>query len=188
MGVGCHLVPEFKDDPLVLELLPHYLERSQRGAVYIASWLVSNGQTVLMKPTLDAAPRFLTGKDIDYPELNAACRLLLDHGTEEQFVQYLTTLRSAKVHSVGRYRQLWQIAWDSRPPRVLPILAVLLDDERGAAPGDSVRYCDFAGALLQRFSNENFGFKAWGKMPVAERNAAVARARAWMNGRTGSVR
>jgi len=39
---------------------------------------------------------------------------------------------------------------------------------------------DFAGALLQRFSDEKFGFKEWNKTPLNERDQAVKRARAWM--------
>lgn len=179
-GTAATLVPEFKDDPLLLDLLPRYLERSQKGALFTACWLVNSGQMALLETTLDAALRALNDKTVDHSELNAACRLLLDHGTSQQFERYLNILRASKVHDLGRYRQLWQVAWEGRSQRVVRILAVLLDDERQASSQDSVRYCDFAGALLQKFAGEKFGFKQWDKMSLPERNAAVARARDWM--------
>lgn len=187
-GTAVTLVPEFQDDPLLLDLLPGYLERSQKGAVYTACRLVSSGQTALLEQTLEAALRTLTDKGVDSSELNAACMLLLEHGADRQFEQYLKILRDAKLHDMGRYRELWQVAWEGKSRRVVDILAVLLDDQRRASPGDSVRFCDFAGALLQRFSEETFGFKQWDKMPLSERNAAVARARAWMNETLHGVR
>ena len=183
-GTAATLVPEFKDDPLLLDLLPRYLERSQKGALVTAYWLVNNGQTALLDLTLDTALRSLTDKNADSSELLAASRLLLGHGTGQQFERYLKVLRDSKLHDIGRYRQLWEVAWEEKSQRVVPILAVLLDDERRAAVGDSVRFCDFAGALLQTFSREKFGFQDWNKMSLPERNAAVARARAWMNNAT----
>ncbi len=180
-GTAATLVPEFKDDLLLLELLPGYLQRGQKGAVYTACWLVNNGQVALLDTTVEAALRALSDKNVDYSELNAACRLLLDHGTDQQFKQYLNILRNSQLHDVGRYRQLWQVAWEGKSQRVVRILAILLDDERRAASGDSVRYCDFAGALLQKFSLEKFGFKEWDRMSLPDRDAAVARARVWMN-------
>ena len=98
-------------------------------------------------------------KSLDYRKLNAACRLLLDLGSDQEFEQYLRILRDSKVHDIGRYRQLWQVASEGKSQHIVRILAVLLDDERLASPKDSVRYCDFAGALLRKFSEEKFGFE-----------------------------
>lgn len=46
-GSAATLVTEFRDDPLPLKLLPGYLNRQQKGAFYIACWLVNNGQLEL---------------------------------------------------------------------------------------------------------------------------------------------
>ena len=179
-GTAATLVPEFKDDPLLLKLLPAYLEQPQKGAVATACSLVANGQIALLDVTLEAALKVLRDRGVDFSEVYPTCKLLIQHGSDEQFEEYLTILKEAKVHDAKRYHQLWQVAWGERSPRVMRILAVLLNDQRRASPWYDVRNCDFAGALLQRFSGEKFGFKQWEKMPLPERNVAVARARAWM--------
>ncbi len=180
-GSAATLVPEFKDDPRLMQLLPGYLRQGQKGAFLIASWLVNNGQTALLDLTMEAALRVLTDKNADYGEVSPACRLLLERGSERQFEEYLRVLRESKVHNVPRYGELWQVAWEGKPPRVLRILAVVLDDERVASKyGDPIRYCDFAGYLVQKIAGENFGFRQWDQMPAAERQPAVLRARAWM--------
>lgn len=179
-GSAVTLVPEFKDDPLLLELLPGYLHQHQKGAFLTASTLVNNGQTALLDLTLESALRVLTDKNVDYNELSAACRLLLDHGSDPQFEEYLKVLRESKVRDVRRYSQLWQVAWEGKSPRVVRILAVVLDDERVESQDGAVRYCDFAAGVLQRFSGQDFGVTQWDQMPLPQRNAAVARARAWM--------
>jgi hypothetical protein len=122
----------------------------------------------------------LTDKNVDYNELSAACRLLLDRGSDLQFEEYLKVLRESKVHNVSRYSQLWHVAWEGKSPRVVRILAVVLDDERVESQDAAVRYCDFAAAVLQRFSGQDFGITQWDKITLPERNAAVARARGWM--------
>jgi len=179
-GSAATLVPEFKDDPLMLKLLREDLQRDRKGTVYVAWWLASNGQTALLDVSLSAALKALRNKGVDYPEINAACKLLLVYGSEGQFSAYLESLKESEVHDSERYGQLWQVAWEGKSPRVVRILAVLLDDERRSSLWDDVRYCDFAGALLERVSGEKFGFTQWDKMPLAERNEAVARARDWI--------
>jgi hypothetical protein len=188
-GTAATLVPEFKDDALLLELLPGYLERQQKGALYVASWLIANGQTTLLEISLKAALLAMRAKDRDYNEISAACRMIIEHGHDDQYQEYLNILQQTKAHDTKRYGELWQVAWDeSRSPRVVRILAVLLDDERRTSSWSDVRYCDFAGALLQRFSDEKFGFKEWNKMPLNERDEAVKRARAWMRRNNQSIK
>jgi hypothetical protein len=180
-GSAATLVPEFKDDPLLLELLPGYLKRPQKGAVYIACWLVNSGQLALLEPTLEAALRCLTEENSDYSELNTAGKLLLDRGSDRQFEQYLKILRDAKVHDIVRYQGLWQVAWFEKSQRAVRILAVPLDDERPASKSDPLRFCDYAAAILQGISKQDFGVERAHEMSLAERDAAVKRARAWMS-------
>ncbi|HUA62690.1 MAG TPA: hypothetical protein VML19_28295 [Verrucomicrobiae bacterium] len=179
-GSAATLVPEFKDDPLLLELLPGYLERKQKGAVYIACWLVNNGQLALLESTQKAAMEVLADKSTDFNEISIASRLILEHGTDAQFAEFLRVFKEAKAQDAGRYNELWQVGFEGKPPRVVRILAVLLDDERPAAQGMSFRFCDYGASLLQKVSGESFGFKPGVEMSLEERNAGVARARAWV--------
>lgn len=177
-GSAATLVPEFKDDPLLLELLPKYLTLPEKGAVYTAWWLANSGQRSLLAPSLEAALRVIRGKDFSSSEVYAACRLLLDYGSEEQFGEYLTQLNESMLHDSLRYNELWQLAWGRNSPRLVRILAAGLENERPVGETDE-RYCDLAGALLQPISKQDFGFTEQRKMPLAERSAAVALARAW---------
>ncbi len=174
------LLPEFKDDPLLLKLLPAYLEQHQDGAVAIACALVAYGKVALEDVTFDAALKVLRDKRAGYADVNGAISLLIHRGSDVQFEGYLAILNDVKVHDRNRYDAMWQPAWEDKSPRILRILAVLLDDPRRTSPWDDVRNCDFAGFLLERFSGEKFGYKPWDKMPLDERNAALKRARAWM--------
>lgn len=179
-GTAATLVPEFENDPLLLKLLSEYLMRGQKGALYTASWLIANGKTTLLDVSLKAALNVLRDSDRDYSEVTAACRLLVEHGSEEQFQDYLGILRQTKSADANRYRSLWQAMWHDTSPRTVRILAEILEDDRLTSQWGDIRNCDFAGALLQKIANEKFGFREWEKMSLAERDAAVARARAWM--------
>ena len=174
------LLPEFKDDPLLLNLLPAYLQQHQRGAVAIACALVAYDQLALRDLTFDAALQVLRDKQADYYDVRAAIGLFIHSGSDQQFEEYLAMMREAKVHNRSLYSQMWQPAWEDKSPRILRILAVVLDDPQRYPPWSDVRNCDFGGALLERYSGEKFGYKQWDKMPLAERDAALARARAWM--------
>ena len=174
------LMSEFKDDPLLVQLLPAYLARRQKGAVAVACSLLGEGQLALQDLTFAAALRVLRDKGADYADVAGAIGLSIHHGSDEQFDEYLAIMKEAKVHDRSRYRQMWEPAWEDKSPRMLPILAAILDDPRRASPWDNVRTCDFGGALLERYAGQKFGYKQWDKMPLPERNAALARARSWM--------
>lgn len=174
------LLPEFKDDPLLLKLLPAYLQQHQKGAVAIACALAAYNQLALRDLTFDAALRALRDKQADYYDVRGAIGLLIHSGSDQQFEEYLAILREAKIHNRSVYSEMWQPAWEDKSPRTLRILAVVLDDPQRYPRWSDVRNCDFGGALLEKYSGEKFGYKQWDKMPLAERNAALARARAWM--------
>lgn len=147
-GTTVTLVPEFKDDPLLLELVPSYLDRGQKGAFEVASSLVASGNTALLDQTLNAAFRVLRASDSDPIEVSSACTLVVRSGNDEQFNEYLQTMKDAKARNRRLYDQMYQIAWTDKSPRIVRILALLLDDDRRWSPLYDTRYCDFGGALL----------------------------------------
>jgi hypothetical protein len=179
-GTAATLVPEFKDDPLLLELLPTYLERRQQGALEVGSWLIANGQTAMLDVTLESALNALKTGSAAPEEITSACSLVVRRGSDEQFSEYLQIMKDAKARNRRLYDQMYQIAWTDKSPRIVRILALLLDDERRWSPLYDTRYCDFGGALLQRVSGVSFGYKEWDAMPQPLRNAALEKARAWM--------
>jgi hypothetical protein len=178
-GSAATLVPEFKDDPLLLRLLPAYLEKDQPGALNIAWSLVRNGQTTLLARTLDAALRVLNAPNtMDVNDIYAASQVLVKYGSDSQFARFLEALERA-AHDTTRYMQLWQVAYGEEGPRILRMIAVLLADERPMAATTTMRYCDIAGGRLQMIAKEDFGFKQWDQA-LTERNTALLRARAWL--------
>ena len=182
------LMSEFKDDPLLVQLLPAYLAQRQKGAVAIACSLAGEGQLALQDLTFAAALRVLHDTAADYTDVAGAIGLLIHHGSDEQFEEYLAIMKEARVHDRSRYRQMWEPAWEDKSPRILPILAVILDDPRRVSLWDNVRTCDFGGMLLERHSGQKFGYQQWDKMPLPERDAALARARAWLRQAQGEPR
>lgn len=179
-GSAATLVPEFKDDLLLLKLLPDYLQKLQPGAVSIAWWLARNEQKSLMSASLAAALRTLAMPVVaDGNDVNAATSLVVTYGNDAEFAQFLVALGSAKEHDPKRYMQLWWAAPTEAGPRTLKIVAAVISDERPMDPSTTMRYCDIAGGRLQMISHQEFGFKNWGQA-IAERNVAVARARNWL--------
>lgn len=177
-GTAATLVPEFKDDPLLLELLPAYLERGHAGAISVAASLVHDGQMALAPLSVDAALRLLRDGEGNVTDLHAACLLVARYGAEDDFDQYVALMVKAKTSDLTRYNQLWQVAYELPRPRNLRLIEVWLADER--VMSGRMRYCDIAGGVLQRAANENFGFTTVWDSPLDDRQAALLKARAWM--------
>lgn len=173
-GTAATLVPSYKDHPLLHELLPGYLERDQKGALSVAWWLVRNGRPDAAPAALPAALRRI-GKPpgARFNDFYAACGLVTERGSEEQFGQFLALLQSADT---AQSLALWNGAISLAGPRKLRVLDVLLADQRIAA-GD-MRLCDLAGGHMQSIAGVKFGFREWNQ-PRAERDQALDRARAW---------
>jgi hypothetical protein len=179
-GSATTLVPEFKDDPLLLELLPGYLAKLHPGAVHIAWSLAQHGQLALMAPALGAAVRLLAiPKGPELNDIYAATGLIVKHGTDAQFGKLLDAFRAAKDRDTTRYMQLWQVAYGEEGPRILQMIAVMIEDERPLYAATTMRYCDIAGGTVQRIAKADLGFKQWDQ-DLGERRAAVQRAREWL--------
>jgi len=176
-GSAATLVPEFKNDRLLLDLLPGYLSQSKAGALYVALWLARNGTLAILQPALSAASRAVRSNQISFNDLNAACTLIIRYGTNEQFAELLAVFERAKSADVARYKQLWDASYSLEVDRMLRVIGILITDERVLFEG--VRYCDIAGARLQALSGESFGFGVGGQ-DVSARDAAVLRARNWL--------
>jgi hypothetical protein len=76
--------------------------------------------------------------------------------------------------------QLWQVAYSEEGPRILKMISVVLDDERPMSANTTMRYCDIAGGRLQMIAKTDFGFGKQWEQDLAERRAAVQRARKWL--------
>ena len=176
-GSAATLVPEFQDDPLLLELLPGYLAKLHPGSLNLAWSLARSGQTAVLPISLDAATRTLDLPRAEVSDLYAASHLLVKHGSDAQFGRLLDALKAGRT--TERYMQLWQVAYTEEGPRILRMVAVLLDDERPMSADTTMRYCDIAGGRLQGIAKTDFGFKQWDQ-DFRERRSAVARARDWL--------
>ena len=169
------LIPEFKGE--LVELLSEELQNPQQGTIYAAPWLGESGERSLLRASTAAAIRALRMKNIIDGDLIAAGRLIVNYGDEAQFENYLQALSQARIANDSRYDSMWWLVESQKGPRVIRILASILQDERPSQrPADhGMRYCDAAGLRLQQLVGVKFGFRYFGGQ-----NAAVARARKWV--------
>ncbi len=123
-------------------------------------------------------------KNIVDGDLIAAGRLIVNYGDQAQFENYLQALSQARIANDARYDSMWWLVESQTGPRVIRILASILQDERPSrrSADHGMRYCDAAGLRLQQLVGVKFGFRYFGGQ-----NAAVARARKWVaaNGAMG---
>lgn len=173
-GSAATLIPEYKDHPLLLRLLPGYLAKGQPGALNIAWWAARNGQPAVLPGALVAALSALRGGTATSSDRNAAAALLVDYGSDAQFAEFMAIF--AAGDGKGRYL-MWQAPYADKGRRALRMIAALLADERIFSGG--MRFCDLAGARFQELTGQRFGFTSWNQ-DIAGRNAALAKARRWI--------
>jgi hypothetical protein len=169
------LIPHFNSD--LAELLSEELHNPQQGTIYVASWLAESGERSILGPSVTAAIRALRMKTMVHNDLIAAGRLIVNHGDDAQFEDYLQVLVQARMANDPRYDSMWWLVESQKGPRVLRIFATILQDERPSQRGSmdhGWRYCDIAGLRLQQAVGVNFGFRNSGHF-----DAAVVNARRW---------
>jgi hypothetical protein len=177
-GTAATLVPEFRNDPLLMELLPGYIERAEPGALYIAMLLVRNERPAILTVALPASVKALRAKDTIRNDAQAAAFLLAAHGDDSQFTEFLRIFKTAQSTDLDRYWIIWQHLRTAEGPRLVRMAAIAITDER-VHSGD-VRYCDIAASNVQTATGQDFGITGLWTQGLAERERAVSRVRAWI--------
>jgi hypothetical protein len=115
--------------------------------------------------------------------LRESVGLLLRAGSEEDFQFLLSTAKQASERDFKTYQGILLLAGDnelSPAERVEKLCAVYIDDRtamtKGPYPG--FRMCDMAALTVARVAKQDFGMSPMD--PVEKRDAAVAKAAAWL--------
>lgn len=184
-GTALTLSTNYPRHPTTLKLLARTLKNDQPEGLYIVRFLIRAKDHPLVRTAVSAATRMLTrSKSPDSGSIWAACELIRDYGDEKEFALLLDELKKAQNADRRRYRMLWQASAYAKNQRLIPICGIVLND-RGAFSED-LRFCDVAASELQRVTGADFG-KTF-KRGLAERDAAVEKARAWLRKNTAHPR
>lgn len=169
---------EYAASPVTTETLRQALRNDLRGSSYIAMVLVAHGNQAILPDAVARAFRVIDSPremGSDFDEVQGAAALLRDHGSDRELTQLVAIVRKYQTLDPKYYGLLWQYATGSANPREIGVLAVVLTDRRTAS--DSMRYCDYALGEFDRLTKERFDIAA---ASIAERDAAISRALAWI--------
>lgn len=168
---------EYADNPVTTETLRRALRDDLNGSSYIAWTFAHIGHQAVLNEALVRALKVADRPSGDLTDLQGAAMLLRDFGSDQQLDQLAGLVRKYQTQDREFYSPLWQWSTESDNPRAARVLAVVLRDRNPISK--EMRVCDFAVGVLERATGQHFG--AGGKI-LAERDAAVSRALAWIKG------
>jgi hypothetical protein len=178
------VVNEFAHHPALDAPLADAIARRKPDVLPLLEALVRKGRADLTPSALMIVREQMARPDLPAPDWFSAARLVLNHGSDEDFALFLGLVLRAQAGDPGLYRALWNAgAYDETAARsrMLRFLAIFLSDDREAVSG--LRYSEMAAHRLTFFSGDRFGLDpntALDQIPLAERQEAVQRARAWL--------
>jgi hypothetical protein len=176
---SANLLLEYGEHPATTEGVRQALRNDVSGACFVAFLLVRNGHRAVLPDALVRALKAVDDSKAD-TDLQGAAGLLRDYGSDQDLRQLAALVQKFQTQDEKYYMRLWQSATEAGNPREARVLAVVLRDRR-VVYGD-LRYCDLAVGVLGRAVGQDFSAGASAGAPAAlpERNAAVARALAWI--------
>jgi hypothetical protein len=149
-GVGMTL-REFAQEPSLIRELRQMLKARSSGTLNVARDILITGQREIWQDATTLSLYYLSKPGVDPSELQAACSVIRDFGTDEQFGQLLGQIRSSQYRDQPHYDELWRnILW-SNNSRERDVLEVLLKDDRMYQ--SYARYSDIARGELTRIQN-----------------------------------
>ncbi len=182
-GTAVTLADNYRRHPLTVTRLGQALAADAPDAVYVAAMLVRDREHPLLAAALPAARRRARLRERSQPgnwrgfnTLRAACELLRDYGSDEDFAALLDELRRAQTGDRERFMRLFQSVAYAKTRRLLPVCRLAIDDT-GVLSGKT-RFCDVAAFEAQHLSGVDFGVAA--EQSRGERAKAIARVSAWL--------
>ncbi|PYT27694.1 MAG: hypothetical protein DMG57_17475 [Acidobacteria bacterium] len=167
---------EFANHRALVEHLKGALSQRKPGTVYIAWTLVNNGQKGFLPEALAYAMQLIEQPGEGTTEMQAACPLVRDYGTDTQFHGLVAAIRKYQHTDVQHYQILFGYSlYSGKNPREQEIAAVLLEDKRPFA--SELRYCDIGLAEMNRITGLQFGTVT---SSIEARDKGVSRALAWL--------
>jgi hypothetical protein len=146
-GVGM-TVPEFAQEPVLLRELHAMLKASRPGALLVARNVLNAGQKDILADAITLSFHYVSTTGAEPSELQPACSLIRDFGTDEQFGRFLGQIRDSQYRHRRRYDELWRNTIWSDNDRERAVLEILLKDDRIYQP--NMRYSDVARGELTR--------------------------------------
>jgi hypothetical protein len=167
---------EFANQGALIEHLKRALSRRKPGTVYIAWTLVNSGQKAFLQEALAYAIQLIEQPGEGANDMQAACPLVRDYGTDAQFHRLLAAIRRYQHEDLQQYQTLFGYTlYSGKTPREQEIAGVLLEDKRPF--GNEIRYCDLGLAEMNRMTGLQFGTVTGS---IEARDQGVSRALAWL--------
>ena len=148
-GAGVTL-QEFAQEPSLVRELDLMLKSRRPGALYIAYDMLKAGQNKIRAAAMAAALAHVNDPSKNHSEIQAACWVIRDFGTEAQFNQLVRAIRKYQYEEPKHYDELWRNTIWSDNDRERTVLEILLADQR--MYDASQRYSDIARNELARLS------------------------------------
>jgi hypothetical protein len=148
-GAGVTL-QEFAQEPSLVRELDLMLNSRRSGALYVARDVLQAGQSQIRTAAVAAALDYVNDPSKSDSDIQAACSVIRDFGTDAQFDQLVSAIRKYQFSKPKRYDELWRNTIWSDNKRVLVVLEILLSDQR--MYDKSLRYSDIARGELARLN------------------------------------
>ena len=146
-GAGITL-REFAQDSSLIRELRAMLVLRRAGSLSVARDILSAGQKEIFGDAAALALYYISTPGTSPSELQPACWVIRDFGTDEQFSRFISEIRKSQYRDRHHYDELWRntIWCDSKRERA--ILEILLADHRMFTANQ--RYSDIARYELAR--------------------------------------
>ncbi len=146
-GVGVTL-REFAQEPSLTRELRTMLESRRPWSLSVAYAVLSAGQKEILEDAITLALLYVHIPGKDTSELQPACWIIRDFGSDQQFSQFLGTIRKYQYLDTRHYDELWRNTIWSSNNRERAVLEILLADQRVYQA--NYRYSDIARGELAR--------------------------------------
>ena len=178
-GVAVTITVHDRQNPTAVRLLIELLEAGKPEAVFVTQYIVRDAQHPVIPAAVKAAREQIS---LEYSRkafgtFRAACELIRDYGSEEDFEFLLAQIAKAKEEDFQKFRAFWSACVYVKNPRLIRIYELFIDD-RGDYGKRGWRLCDSAATGLQHLTGEDFG--AASGLSVSERDKVVEKAKVWL--------
>jgi hypothetical protein len=146
-GVGLTL-REYAQEPSLTSELRTMLKFRRPGSLPVARDILIAGQRGILGDALTLSFSYVANPPADPSELQAACWIIRDFGSDAQFGQLAGETRRSQYNDRQRYDRLWRDVIWSENDRERAVLEILLKDDRWYQP--DMRYSDIARGELAR--------------------------------------
>jgi len=146
-GVGM-TVAEYAQEPALIHELRAMVQARRPGALSVARSVLKAGQKENLADAIRLSFQYLSTAGADPSEVQEACWVIRDFGSDEQFGRFVGQIRDSQYRDRHRYDELWRNTIWSDNDRERVVLDILLKDDRIYQP--NMRYSDIARGELTR--------------------------------------